>query len=178
MDIGKFRMVTVAVTLLGTTVLAACGGNDSTGPAADDISGKYELISVNGISPAPFQFVYHTSPPCAQQECTYEIFAWLTLDDNGSDGGTYQEVEVGHWVGFAKSDTVSNPGTYTRLGTSIAFVCDSCPNVASIYGTIEAGRVTVTTVGMPIQLAGGRIPRVPERSPVPTDPPYTLIFAK
>lgn len=170
MAVGKLRAVALGVTLAGATALAACGGDDATDPTAEDISGLYTLRAINGVSP-PFSVVFEAGTA----EYTYGA---LTLTDNGTDGGTYKQVIVGHWVGSARMDTLSDPGTYTRRGTDLAFVCDTCSNRTTTFGKIEGGRITATVVGVPIMLVDGRLPQGPQRSPILEGPPFHFVYEK
>ena len=104
-----------ALALALVLLLAACGGDDSTGPQQESILGSYTLVTING-SDFPF-LLFNTG--VERVEWTGEA---ITLSENAtySEARSYLTSENG--VETAEEEQFT--GTYTRIGTDLTITSD------------------------------------------------------
>jgi hypothetical protein len=120
---------------LALALATACGGGDSTGPAAS-VAGTYTLQSMNGF-PLPY-ILFQAGAD------TYEV-----LDDAIvlNDGGTW--TETGHdrttISGTATTSTLEDGGTYTLQGTALTLTSSSS---GFITGSLNGTTITLTGPGL------------------------------
>ena len=112
------------------TVLAACGGDSSTGHS-EAVNGTFTLRTVNG-SNLPFTLLEF---PDYKLEITSDV---LTLRPDGtfSDVATFRETDAG----TVTTPVVPTTGTYTRSGNTIT-MRDSDGD--TLIGTINGDAITV-----------------------------------
>jgi hypothetical protein len=117
--------------LVGLLVVAiACGGDASTGPSGD-VSGTYDLKTINGM-PLPFVF-----PPSGGTTTTITSSV-LVLAGNG----TYSEqIGVKAVTGTTTStSTITELGTWTAFNGAITFT-DHTDNV-TYHGSVSGSTLT------------------------------------
>ena len=110
-----------ALALALVLLLAACGGDDSTGPQQESILGSYTLVTING-NDFPF-LLFNTG---------VERVEWTGGAITMSENATYSEARsyLTSENGVETAEEEQFTGTYTRIGTDL---------------TISLGRVHVPT---------------------------------
>ena len=129
------RNITRLITLAAVMLFASC--SDSTGPN-DDITGSYELITLNGSGlPVVVSF---------DQFSTLRITGGnVTLSSNNTftSSASYQETLAN---GQTTTGTETCDGTYTRNGNSVTFTEVTVPNTncGGVYNGTWDGDDTIT----------------------------------
>jgi hypothetical protein len=118
-------------------VLAACGGDSSTGPESANVTGTYALQTING----------QATPVTIIQIATYRlevVSGSLAINTNNtfSNTLTYRETDSGQIVTGSETCT----GTYSRNGNSVTFneadvVNTECGDTYT--GTVSGNNLTV-----------------------------------
>lgn len=131
------RKIFTSLLAAAVAVTAACGGDSSTGPAAN-VAGTYLLQTVNS----------NALPITVYQDSTQKIEV-LSDKYTLATAGTYTNQTVVRTTqgGTASSDTLSYDGTYKQSGNSVTLT-DSADPTDQVTGIVSGSTFTVTVQGV------------------------------
>jgi hypothetical protein len=148
-NFSSARFARAAVAAAAVALLAACGGDNSTGPQNANVAGTYNLTTVNGAA------LPYTVPHTTGTEIVEEASATLNADS------TYSVLATGT-VDGSTSTIAADAGHYTVSGSQVTFTSTI---ISSAQYTASATSSTLTAT-IPGAFVGS------------SDISFTLVFAK
>ena len=130
-----FRRLTAAAAFLA---LAACGGNDATGPATPPepvVDGLYTLVSVNG-QPLPFTIFSNTAGRFTHDSGSITLRPDLSFTERSVRSIAYFNDPNQNVTG-----TEMEHGTYSLAGVSLILTYTGGASSTSYQGTLADGTV-------------------------------------